>query len=344
VKLPTVGKLACVGLLLPGWIEVEDRGTENPADPPLAWIDGEPVAAEGFVDWFVTAHGASYVDEYLKLVVLRREAARLGIAIAAADIDRALEEDWHRQVLMRFAGDESKFVAELASAGLTKDTRLFIQRPKVELATLAGRIVLHQRSPGDADLRKLYDEEFPGGIRRHLRVAFFRRFGAVAESESLSKEVAEARATMARERAEALAGTVRDEPASLPSLIVETDLLLFPRFDSMFDDLRERGGEIRRYRANHFNGDIDAAVSAEGVAAGQILGPIEAASGYYVVQVLALEKAPFDSVRDELIDFFRTRPPTPREIVFLQQSLLEKAEIRKSDYAAVLKKVVSDRR
>ena len=61
----------------------------------------------------------------------------------------------------------------------------------------------------------------------------------------------------------------------------------------------------------------------------QPFGPVPASNGYYVGLLVQRSAAPFEEVQDELVEIFRQRPASPREVFQLKNELREAADIQR---------------
>jgi hypothetical protein len=99
----------------------------------------------------------------------------------------------------------------------------------------------------------------------------------------------------ARERAENFLSAVRADGDAFGILVkAQGDPCTVPRFDAYPIDLRERGGELARLRADHFGGVLNEPVGK--ASGGDLLGPIATPSGFWVVRVIGRTPVPFETV------------------------------------------------
>lgn len=293
----------------------------------FAEINGEQVSAADFGSWLLDTHGWRYRSDFIILVLFRQEAARLGIELGPGELDAAFERFWRDQVLLRYGGNEERFLEELGRSGIDLNGYRRRHRAHLETQELGRRIILRHRTPADDDLARLYAELFPGGKRIHLRVAFFNRFRDFQERRTPSETALAELDAETRKRAEEFVAAVSAAPGSFGELVAEkSDLLKMQRHDSYVSDLRESQGELAHYQPKQFRGALEPLLH-EAMQPGELLGPVFASTGFYVVQVVRHEDAPLDEVRDELAELFRKRPPTGREIYALREKLLKAASI-----------------
>lgn len=325
------GRLQVAVVLLPFGLlvaaEQEDPGSSLPAGV-IARVNGRDVSEREYQEWLYRLHGWKYQQDFLAAVALRQEVERLELTILPAEVERALAEDWQHQILFRHEGREEALLKELARSGIDKQGYLARRRVEIESNVLAEAILRHTRSPDEGQLRKLYHQEFgDAGERIHLRIAYFSKFYQLQPTRTPSSGMLEKLDLETRERATSFVQTLQAGGESFGELVrTHSDPLLVPRTDNWVRDLRVSGGEVERFTPDQFQGALkDALVQA--VAPGTVLDPIVTSGGYYVVQMVARELAPFEAVRDELVEIYRQRPPTAREMHFLEQELLENANI-----------------
>ncbi|MEW6744187.1 MAG: peptidylprolyl isomerase [Planctomycetota bacterium] len=315
--------LACVCSAPP-----DQEKTELPAGV-LARVNGETISAETFQKWLLHLHGPTYVNDYLGLVVLRQEAARLGIEVTEADTEAALGEDWKNHV-MRYGGDEKRWLQELASGGMDRGSYQRSRLATLEAEILAKKLVPLNRTDDETTLRQLHVQEFgTDGIRTHLQVAFFDKFRDLEGGKPIRDEaLVQALDRKARERAEGFVAEVSNRPEDFGKLARElSDTLAVPRGDGWTKDLREDGGDLPRYTKTLFAGALEETLAGE-LTPGQLLGPILSHRGYYVIRFVLREAAPYEEVQAELVRINRERPATPREVHALKTRLLEEAKIQ----------------
>jgi hypothetical protein len=329
MRLPHYLSLLPFGLAA-GVSATAPQQAELPAASDLiARVGGEPVDRAGFRAWLVETHGWRHVDDYLDLVRLRQESKRTGIPLPTpTEIEEAFEQDWTDQTLLRHRGDEQAFLAELAESRWQKSDYRDQRLGTLELEVVAQRI-LKTRPPTDLQLVELWEMEFgKEGVRTHVRIAFFDRLHAVKPGTIVSKGEAEAIHRNAKERAVAFhAAVAADRPRFAARVRAESDLCTVPRFDSYPHDLRREDGEHPRLRADHFNGALLEPLKA--ARTGDLVGPIETPQGYYVVDVIAREPAPFEATLDELRAIWRDRSPSPGEVHWLKIELREKVPLER---------------
>lgn len=319
--------------LLLALVAIQDPTGVAPLPPGvIARVDGVEVTDSEFGRWLTAVHGWTYLDDYLAVVLLRQEAARAGLEVSAEDLEAALEDEWRHNVRLRYRGDEQAMRDSLVEIGLDQEGWLARKRFDMEQVVLARALVLARRQPTEKDLREIYERELPGGQRVHLEIAFFDRLSPLGPVRDVSPELLQRSTEAARRRAEEFLAAVRAAPERFAERVKATsDFLAVPRHDSFVDDLRDAGGSVPRYHASLFPLDPFQELLADpDVAAGQILGPVEQQTGFYVVRLVSREPVTFEEARAELDLHFRTRPPSPREILFLKEHLLERARVEKA--------------
>lgn len=301
----------------------------GPADVAIARVDGELMPRADFRDWLIGAHGWRHVDDYLDLTLLRRAAAARAISLPTpAELEAAFEQDWQDQILLRHGGAEAGWLAELQQAGIDRAGYRDRRAGLLELEVIAKRL-LKQEPMRAEQARELWEREFgPDGMRTHVQVAFFSQLRSIRPGQRVETAEMASLAEEARGRAQSFLAAVRDEPGAFAKLVrSESDPCSVPRFDSYPIDLRARGGDLPRLRADHFGGALTAAVKE--AKSGDLLGPITTASGFWVVHVLERTPRPFDDAADELAAIWRDRDPSAGEVVRLRTELRGKAKIER---------------
>jgi hypothetical protein len=304
---------------------------EQPAEKPFAQVNGKTVTSAEFRAWLEASHGWRFEEDFLVTVLLRQAAEEIGAAVTEEDIDHALEEDWHHQILFRFDGNEQAFLDELRSGGFDRQGYFARRRAQIEGEILSRRL-LKARTPTQEDLQRIYTEEFgEDGIRTHLRVAFFSKFHGKDLRSSPAADLIATLDAESAERAAAFRAALGEEGASFGALAAaQADPLLVPRHDLWVRDLRAADSELPRFQPGMFGGDLDALrEDPAALVPGARFGPIASHRGYYVVEVVQHEPVTFDAVQNELVEAYRTRPPHPREMHLLRQKLLEAAKIER---------------
>jgi len=327
-----LGSAVTWSLLLSGSVSEPSRSAAQAAagDRPLvARVDGRPVALEEFRDWLVVAHGWRHLDDFLDLSLLRAAATARGLALpTAADLDAAFEADWQDQILLRHGGVEAGWVAELAQGGIDRAGYRDRRAGMLEIEVIAKQLLKEQPLTED-QRRDLWLREFgPDGVRNHVRVAFFSQLKLIRPGQRVSTAEMAGFTAEALTRAEGFLAAVRADRASFATRVqAEGDPCTVPRFDSYPLDLRARGGELPRLRADHFGGVLQEAV-AKG-SGGELLGPIATPSGFWVVEIVAREPLPLAAAGAELERIWREREPSMGEIVRLREELRSRAKIER---------------
>jgi hypothetical protein len=309
--------------------DAQEPGPPGPAGAPapdhaVARVNGQELPFQQFEEWLVHAHGWRHLDDFVDLALLRQEATRLQIALpTAADLDLEFERDWKVRVEMR--GDEAALLAELARAGIDKSSQRDRQLGTIEQDFL-GRRILALRDPDESTLKELFAKEFgKEGARNHVRVAFFDRLKGL--KGTASKEAVKGLADTARQRAQAFYDAVKADRTRFAALVAESDRLLVDRFDAMPFDPRKEGGEIARLHADWFGGALEKPLQE--AKAGDLLGPIEAPAGCFVVEVVARGPVTYADVETELRAVWKARTPSGGELFWLKDELHKKAKIEK---------------
>jgi len=295
-------------------------------DDAVARVNGQELPLRQFEEWLVKAHGWRHLDDYVDLALLRQEAERLKLPLpSAADLDAEFERDWSVKVEMR--GDEAALLAELARADIDKASQRDRQLGTIEQDFL-GRRILALREPTEAMLKDLFAREFgKAGVRTHVRVAFFDRVKAMKPGGTASKEAATKMAGTAQARAQAFAEKVRADRAQFAALAADSDRLVVDQVDATPLDLRKAGGDVPRLHADWFGGVLEKPLAE--AKAGELLGPIETAAGWYVVDLVARAPVAYAEVEAELRELWKSRTPSGGELYWLKDELRKQAKIEK---------------
>jgi len=311
--------------LLPVRQQVSDPPA--PGAEPFAVINGEAVSRAAFSEWLIETHGWRHAEDFTILILFRQEAARLGIELEPDALQRAFESDWQDQVLLRYAGDEQRFLADLGREGIDQDGYRRRRLASLEMRELGRRISAAVRQPDELQLREFYGRLFPAERRVHLQVAFFSRFRDFKEQRTPSESILKELDAGALARAQQFLEDVRDAPERFAELVRErSDLLLVQRNDGYVRDLRDAGGDLPYYDAKYFHGDLEASLQGP-IENGELLGPIVGSSGVYVVQVVRAGPVSFEELRDEVREQYLQSEVSASEIYGLRERLLERARI-----------------
>ena len=316
------------------FLATSDAQAPGPSGPPgapapdhaVARVNGQELPFQQFEEWLVHAHGWRHLDDFVDLALLRQEATRLQIPLpTAADLDLEFERDWKVRVEMR--GDEAALLAELARAGIDKASYRDRQLGTIEQDFL-GRRILALRDPDEATLKELFTKEFgKEGVRNHVRVAFFDRLKGLKTGGTAGKEAAKGLADTARQRAQAFHDAVQADRSRFAALVAESDRLLVDNFDATPLDPRKAGGEIARLHADWFGGALEKPLQA--AKAVDLLGPLEAPAGFFVVEVVARGPVTYAEAEAELRAVWKARTPSGGELFWLKDELHKKAKIEK---------------
>lgn len=316
------------------WVVAPVAGAQEgpPAAPPegvVAKVNGTDLSLDGYRDWLLATHGWRHLDDYINLNLLRAEATRMGLPLPTADdLDAAFEQDWQDQILWRHAGDDASWQEELRKSGLDRAGYRDRRAGSLELEVVARRILQHTPMT-DVQRHELWEREFTKeGIRTHVRVAFFTTLKGVRPGQKIDSVRSKELDLQARARADAFLAAVRGDPSQFAARVTsDSDPCTIARFDSYPIDLRARGGEIPRLRADHFGGAVlDALADAK---SGDLAGPIVTPGGLYVVQVVERAPRPFEGAEKELDQIWQERSPSQGEIVHLTESLRAAAEVQR---------------
>lgn len=293
---------------------------------PVATVNGEELTYSGFEEWMVRAHGWRFLDDYIDLALLRQEAKRAGVPLLTEkEIDDAFELDWNDKVALR--GDEAALLAELARAGIDKRSYRDRQLGTLEQEAL-GRRILKARAPTDETLHELFTKEFgKDGVRVHVRVAFFDKLKALKSGATASKDETVRMASSAKERADDFIRQVSADRGKFAALVAGSDRCLVERTDGSPVDTRASGGDLPRLHADWFGGQLSKALVEK--KSGDLVGPLDTPTGLYVVDVVAVGPVAFADVKNELLDYWKSRIPSAGEVYWLKDELRKKAKIEK---------------
>ncbi len=302
--------------------------TDTPADA-VASVNGATLTLEEFRDWVVATHGWRHLDDFVDLALLRQESTRLGLALPTpAELDAAFDQDWQDQILLRHGGTEAGWLEELTKAGLDRRGYRDRRAGTLEIEVVAKRLL--QRQPMKPEqYRELWEREFgKNGERVHVRVAFFSKLRSVRPGQRVDQAMSAKLEAEARDRADRFLAAVRADRASFGRLVAsECDLFTVPRFDTLPVDVRALGGEVERLRSDHFGGAVRGGLGE--AKAGELVGPLSAPAGLYVVEVVKREAVPFESATAELESIWATRAPSASEVFHLRQELRNQARIER---------------
>ncbi|MFH0945488.1 MAG: peptidylprolyl isomerase [Planctomycetota bacterium] len=293
----------------------------------FAEINGQVISRAEFSEWLLETHGWRHAEDFTILVLFRQEAARLGIVLEPDALEQAFQRFWNDQVLLRYAGDEKKFLDELAQAGIDQEGYRRRHWAHLETQELGRRIILKTRAPEESALKELFNELFPGGKRVRLQIAFFNRFRDFKEHGTPTETALEELDAAAKLRADRFVEAVREHPDRFAALAKESaDLLQIKRFDEYVRYLRDSASELPYYNKALFRGALEPLLDGS-PGPGELLGPVFSSTGFYVVRVVRIEPVEYDAVVEELREQFRSHDPTGREIYGLRVKLLEQADI-----------------
>ena len=311
----------------------QESGSESELpDSVVARVNGVDVPVSGYGSWLLDRHGWAYLGNYLEVVALRQEAKKKGVTVGAQELEQAFQRDWDNNVLMRFRGDESKFVEDLDRTGMGRAGWRARRMQSLETEELCGRLAILMREPTAQQLRVTFEQEFgEDAIRKHLRVAFFDRMHDYTLRPGQLQVPIEELNRIAMDRANAFLAAVKADPAQWEARIAsDSDLCLLPRWDSYVRDLREFSGDLPRYKKAHFDGALDKKLLAAKKVPGEFCEPLLTGKGVYVVEVISWEKVNFEDTKSEIEEYFLHRLPTPQELYFYKQGLLERSTVVKN--------------
>jgi hypothetical protein len=95
---------------------------KSPLPAVLAKVGGEDATLEEYRQWLLDLQGPSLISDWLDQKALAKVARDRGCAVSEAEVDAAFETEWNTIVKLRFDGDESRFLDELAQSGYDRAT------------------------------------------------------------------------------------------------------------------------------------------------------------------------------------------------------------------------------
>jgi foldase protein PrsA len=279
----------------------------------IALVDGEPVSRLELVEALYRTYAAQYWPSYVSVVVVEREAKRLGIDVTELECDQLAEQKLAE--LSAQQGGDDKFAAQLEKQGFTMAEARAVYRAQTRTALLIERLVRYERgTPAGKDafekrVRDSYEKTFGEKVQaRHIYVK------VMPGSPEEEWKLAEKRATAlhsrlkAGEEFEKLARAESDDQAS-----------------------KSRGGDLGLFGKSQFAQLPELNKLLFEMPVGFVSGPIRSAAGFHIVQITKKEPAEkrFDDVREKIAKGIETEGVTQEENDALLNRLKSTAKIEK---------------
>lgn len=304
-----------------------DRAAPRPEAEPVpdgvaALIDDELVITlDEYKDHLLTLYGKRPLEELVYRRLLEREADRLGVAVEAAAVEAAVEEQWHQLLELRHRGRLEDVERELGEAGYTPATYRASLRSRARIEALEAAIVEAGRVVTEEQVAERFERDFgAGGVRVEVRHIYLNRarlkadlIRAGADPTALDNAALDVEL---EQRAEALLG----------ELEAGADFEALARAHSHDLSVQQNGGFIPGYNYRRYGEPLAQAVRAAAV--GEPTGPVHSMSGLHLIEVTARTVTDLESVRDELAATLAAEPASWKERGELRARLFGQAVIR----------------
>jgi len=283
-------------------VAAPQEAKEAPALPPgvYARIDGRDVTEKEYSEYLLASIGKRHLDEYIDRLLIEAAARSRGIVVTPEEVDALVEERIERTVRGIWGGDRDKFLAALAKRRTTLEEKRAQDRQEIYFNRLLEKLVLKSRELTPEVLRREFERAYgPGGVQyeiRHILVSTRKRTGPDGVTLP-GRTDAEAKERAAKIRQSLLAG------GDFAQLVKRYS-------DDSFT--RPNDGRIPLYRADFYGAEFHAAVGGLTKEA-PLSGVVRSRRGLHLIQLLDKRETEFDSVRKEVEERARNRPPTVDE-------------------------------
>ncbi len=285
-------------------------------DTVLARIDGYELTRREFVARVLGKLGKNrLLADIVKYELFRQEAARRGIEVDDAEVEKLVDEEIDVSAKALAGGNAAQGRERLAELyhleGLTLEDVRSDLRPGLRARLLAERVTRAMRRVDDATLRDFWEQNRQFHVR-HVYYTFPPFTSDPTDEQARRKDAARRKAESAVKRLRAS----------------EIEFARLAREESEDHLTRYRGGVLGPMSARvGFDPAIRNAIFQ--LRAGEVSDPVENPVGaYHVFEVTRIVPAgSFESNRDQLRDAYQRRPPDGREIRSAFETLRDRARL-----------------
>jgi hypothetical protein len=148
----------------------DDRGSEI-----VLKVDDQPVQRSDFERWLLSRYGEDQAQAFADAWLVAREARRLGLYDVTEQAKADTEAEIKERVTKAFAGDESKWLAELRNGNRTPEGRRAERVVALERDLRLKSIAAHDRVIPAQKIERDWQRKYgPGGRRFRVRLLFRR--------------------------------------------------------------------------------------------------------------------------------------------------------------------------
>lgn len=277
---------------------VEEK--QSPLPAVLATIHDRPVTLTDYQDWLVEVQGAALLEQYFDELVLLRAAADRGCSVPDAEVEAAFETEWNTVVKLRFKGDETGFLQELAGAGHNKNTYRVARCHSIRTEMTLERLSSLERDVSEGVLRQRFATEY-GTPAEQISVSLIRINKYAFEQARALKGEAKAKSA-----AEIDANATAHAKALLDRITKGEDFAEIARQNSN-DPSGPTGGRIEHISAESHGAAL--ADAARALKLNQpVSGLIQEPMGYAILRLEGRKPIEFEASREALIAQIRSQP------------------------------------
>ncbi|MBU0718222.1 MAG: peptidyl-prolyl cis-trans isomerase [Planctomycetes bacterium] len=181
-------------------------------EPPIATVDGWPIARHRVVDLLVRSHGVGVLEQLIVLDAAERAAEEMGLAVTQADVDRE-----YRRALERLANPVSAIAPDsfdpasaerlleevLSRRDISREEYLLAIRRNAVLRLIVEAELIIDSEQISAEYERLYGQRVQV---RHIQLATIAEVGRVQERLAAGEEFATVAGTHSANEASAQVG------------------------------------------------------------------------------------------------------------------------------------------
>lgn len=293
----------------------------GPPDAPVLDIDGQEITRHAYGTWLRRYAGELMARTYAEERVVLKTAARQGITCTDEEVLERIELQIQREIDAFHLGDREVWRAKALAPGEDEADYKRRAAPWTRVNLLVERLLLAERTVAPEELRAFWEETYgPDGHQVELRWIRLDVTPPPAEEDMTEERW--------RELVEEALRARTDEAAALRERILAgEDFGSLARQHSTDAYTRDRGGTPPPdFRPSQLPPPLAAA--ADALAAGEVSPPVTWQNAVYLLEVTAIRDVPFESVRDELEERLRGRPPTAVEVAERKLALMRDVDVR----------------
>jgi parvulin-like peptidyl-prolyl isomerase len=280
----------------------------------IARVNGRDVTIQDYTAYLFASMGKAKLREFVDRVLMEEEGRVLEVTITPEDVEERVNGQIDSTVRALYQNKMESFEENLRQRGLTLEDHKAKLRQDTAYRLLEERSIMKIRKITDEDIKAEFEKRYgEAGVLCELR-------HILVSTRARSLPAADARKARTDQEAKEQADKI------MKSLKEGRDFNELVRAFSEDELTKKAEGRIPHYQKGYRGREFDEAV-ARLTEPNQVSDPVRSTQGYHIIQLISRKMTKLEEKRDEIVNFLKTRAPTPQERNAFMKSLREKAKI-----------------